>query len=780
MATARPPRADRAPLLGLAALAAYLLNQALRPGLSLWYRDVHGYWSMQAECFVRAVANGGLPLWNPAVSFGLPMLADPSYQVAYPFTWLNLVMDVVTYYRVYALFHVVWAGVGLHLFLVRLGLGRRAAFAGAAAWIASGPFLVVISHTHHFAGTAWIPWVMLALEAALARSSVRTALVLGAAAAGQVLAGSGDVCLMTAFLGLGWILARAWARRIGEWRGIGLTLVGSGAIAAALSAVQWLPALTLLRSGQRLEMSDATRLYWSLHPSSLLDFLVPGLVAELPLNAAARAALFESREPLFAAQYLGAAALALAALGVVAPRTPLRGFALVGLPAAVLLALGRHTPVYPALVAATPLALLRFPSKYVILVGFFWSLLVAIGVEAWLLASIAPVRRHAVAGLAGVLAMTALAAGLWIGAAPPAVMRHLDAASPAAVSAPATRLFWTAGLLAAGGLLVVFGSRTGRLAGTSRVALLLLALADLARVGPAVNPAAPARLLTGGPSWAPLVPAGSRLYVSQTPDSLELARVPLGWQAQWASALGHIELAWPPTGARAGFLGSFDGDFTGLAPPLLSNLTLILRGVEGAPLSTRLLRLAGVDYVVTAAATAWPDLEPVAEIPSFLRRPVRLLRVPRSAPDAYFAGRARVAGEPRSLLLLSEEAFDPEREVVVAGIGQDQGGIDVTGTVREIARRVDRLEFEVQASGPGYLVVLQTHEAGWRARVDGTPTHVLRANVLFQAVAVPGGRSRVVLEYRPGSVFLGAAVSAVSALFLLAAAAVLRRRRLRG
>lgn len=770
MTTARPPGADRAPLAGIAALAAALIGAGLRPGFSLWYRDIHGYWSMQAECFVRAIAQGSLPLWNPAVSFGMPMLADPSYQVAYPFTWLNLAMGVVAYYKLYTLFHVAWAGAGFYLLLAHLGLERRAALSGAATWIASGPLLVVVSHTHHFAGSSWIPWVLLALDAALQRPSLRAGLLLGVAAALQVLAGSGDLCLMTAFLGTGWILARAWASRGArrEWRRPVRALAVAGAAAAALSAVQWLPALALLRSGHRLGMSDAARMYWSLHPASLLDFLVPGLVAGLPLDSAARAALFESREPLFAAQYLGAAALVLAGFGALAARGLLRACAVVGLPAAVLLALGRHTPFYPILAAVTPLGLLRFPSKYVILVGFFWALLVALGVEAWLRGDVPARRRRAVVGLALGLAVLALAAGLWVGAAPPELMRHLAEARAADVSAAAARLLSSAALLGLAGLLASFGARTGRLAAVARIALLLLALGDLVRVGRGVNPAAPEELLTSRPSWSGLVPAGSRLYVSQG-QSLELARVPQGWEPRWAQALGRIELAWPPLGARAGFTGSFDGDFTGLAPPLLSNLTLILSGVEGAPLSTRLLRLGGVDFVVTASDTEWPELEPVVEVPTHLRRPVRVFRVPRSAPDAYFVGRARAAGEPRSVLLLREEGFDPEREAVVAGIAQDAGRIEASGRVWEVARRPDRLELGVEASEPGYVVVLQTYDTGWRARVGAAPAALLRANVLFQAVAVPAGRSHVVLEYRPGSVVLGAAVSALGVLVCLVA-----------
>ncbi len=776
----RLERADVRALGALAAITAFLFSDALRPGFSLWYRDIFGYWSMQAQCFVSTIDGGALPLWNPGVSFGLPMLADPSYQVAYPFTWLNLVLGLVTYYKLYVLAHACWAGAGLFLLLRRLGLQRPAAVAGAAAWIASGPFLILVSHTHHFAGSTWVPWVLLALDITLDRQGLKDAVLLGSAAAGQVLAGSGDLCLMTAFLCAGWLAARSAspAARPPTWRRLGLILALAAAVAAALSAVQWLPTLATLRAGLRLDMQDFGRLYWSLHPASLADFLVPRLVADLPLAAPARAALYESREPLFAVHYLGAAAAGLAAMGALGAARPLRAFAVVGFAATVFLALGRHAWLYPALARVTPLGLLTLPSKYVVLAGFCWALLVAGGIDAWLRGRLARGSARASAILIWTLAALALAAAAWVHGRPELLLRQLDAGPLETGLERATfQLATTAGLLVLAGALAWVGSGAGRLALAARGGLVLLALADLAAVGRTVNAAAPAQLLTARPSWAPLVPPGSRLYVSQTKEGLELARLPEGWEAAWSMALGRVELAWPPIGARAGFYGSYDGDFTGLAPPLLSNLTLILASAPGSPVATRLLRIAGVDFVIDASEAPWPELQLVSQTPSVLKGPVRLYAVPDPRPDAYFVGRALWAGEPRSFMLLADASFDPDREVVLAGVAPDQGDGEGSGRVRELRRRADRLELEVEASHPGFVVVLQTHDTAWRASLNGRSVPLHRANVLFQAVAVPAGRQLLTLSYRPESVVWGASISSAAALVLLGGVALRRSRR---
>ncbi len=73
---------------------------------------------------------------------------------------------------------------------------------------------------------------------------------------------------------------------------------------------------------------------------------------------------------------------------------------------------------------------------------------------------------------------------------------------------------------------------------------------------------------------------------------------------------------------------------------------------------------------------------------------------------------------------------------------------------------------ELDAEGPGLLVVTDPWFPGWTARVDGRGERVLRADYLFRGVPLAAGRHEVVLEFRPRSYELGRMIS------LLAVAAV--------
>src|SRR5262249_28929304 len=73
----------------------------------------------------------------------------------------------------------------------------------------------------------------------------------------------------------------------------------------------------------------------------------------------------------------------------------------------------------------------------------------------------------------------------------------------------------------------------------------------------------------------------------------------------------------------------------------------------------------------------------------------------------------------------------------------------------------------VESRAPGVLVVVQSWDPGWSARVDGRDAPLSVADGAFQGVAVPAGAHEVRLRYAPRGLVAGALLSA-AALALLA------------
>jgi hypothetical protein len=751
---------------------AAVFHRALLTSDVFYERDIYGYWYPHVEVLLRALAEGSAPLWNPNDGFGAPLLSNPALQIAYPPTWLNIAILAPTYYKLFVLGHTAWAGIGTCLLARQLGLGRVPALFAGQAFCLSGPLLSGATLFHHFAGVAWMPWVLFALTRLLARPGLRTTLVLAAVGAAQLLAGSADAILMTALAAL--VLVASLS---GEWKTrpraspLALRALLAATLGLGLAAVQWLSTAADVTEGSRLRLSATTNLYWSLHPASLLDTLVPGLVAQFPMRDGVRAALFESREPLLSSVYLGAVAAYLALLGLLMRGRLSRGI-LLGFLFFLTCALGRHAFVLPWLLHVPGFGILRYPIKYLWGASLLWALLVACGASVWGLRWSEREKSWAsrVGLVVGVLAGAALAAAAFAWWSPDRL-----AALVVTGRETATTAFETARRLAIAGatlgLTAGLGAwRASREEPTRPMTLTLgvLLLADLAWAGQPVNHLAPAALLAHRPPFVDEMERGSRIHViAPAPQWLraQLARGPAGWAPEWSWALGGIDLLTPPIGSRWGLRGSYDGDFTGLAARSYSDVVALARAAQGTPEGRLVLERGGVQYAVTMLEGELGGLEEADRADSVFVTPLRLLRVPEPLPQAFVLEGVRAVSSKEALAAFADARFDLRREALVdEGEPEASARDGFQGAARVVERRSDALVVEAELNRPGLLVVLEAFRAGWRANVDGAPVPVIRANLIFRGVRLGPGRHRVRMAYRPWAPMIGATISALSVL----------------
>ena len=125
-----------------------------------------------------------------------------------------------------------------------------------------------------------------------------------------------------------------------------------------------------------------------------------------------------------------------------------------------------------------------------------------------------------------------------------------------------------------------------------------------------------------------------------------------------------------------------------------------------------------------------------------------------------------------SLMEKAAGVGDSSLEISIFDLGAGNAGAEVR--VRSYER--GRVGVDVKTAESAILVVGDAIYPGWRARIDGVETPLIRANMLFKAVLVPAGAHEVVFSYEPGAFSLGAAVSIASLAALLAAAIMLGLR----
>jgi hypothetical protein len=752
----------------VALLVVLLFPGAILLGRVFFERDIVIFFVAQAEAMVQAVAKGAWPVWDPLPAFGQP-LTNPDAMLLYPLTLLNLVMQPWTYYTVFVAFHAVFSGVGFLKLCRFWGIGFPGALLSAALWLLSGPFLSLVCLWHHFAGAAWAPWVVLATECALVEPTLPRALLWGGALAGQILAGSADMCALTGLLCLLLLLIRG-----GGGPGRRLRLLGAGALAlgfaTGLTAGLWLVALDLLHRGGRGNFSEAFRNYWSVHPLGLLGMAVPDLFTSLPLSPAWNAALFESREPFLKSLYLGAPTLVLAVGALVrGGRTAL--WLLLVAAGGALVALGRHAPVLALLsLAIPPLKILRYPVKATILVAFAAAGLAGLGFD-----SLGERGRTWPAVLAaGLVALLTALLAVLVAAPQRFLAPLLDPGVPpdvvqALASLAVSRFALEAGVGVVLVLLLLVGGRR------SRVILALVAVGDLFLHHHALNPVAGRELYGYRPELASVLGSGERVYIydyHQSAKALEHLGTtrayvprshPAGWGPAETGALALESALIPPISERFLIPTGFEVDYRGLQPLAQASLTALLLSSEGSSLHTRLLRMGGIQKVVALHDPG--DLVHLQTVSGLLERPMEVFGVPGALPRTYLVNQVlRAAGEKASEAL-TDPGFDPRTSVIVpeeAPLPPPSPAFAGESRVRE--ERPDRLVLDATLSGPGYLVVLDAYDPGWRASVDGREAPLYPANTAFRAVFVSGGNHRVEIVYRPPALFRGLALGGVTLL----------------
>jgi hypothetical protein len=781
------PRRDAWVALVFLVVALGLGHETVFGGRQYFYRDLAMQWHPQVEAFVHAVASGSWPLWNPYISFGQPLLANPNAQLLYPITWLHLLMPAWTFYTWYVVFHLVLAGCGLYALGRHFGLSRQGALTAGLLWVLSGPFLSLVNLWHHLAGAAWLPWAVLATDRALGRFSRRGILAWGASMAMLVVTGSPEAVLMALVVGivLCGLRAPTW------WREPARLLPALGAatlatlLAGALAAGQWLPTLDIARESNRADLPAAAREFWSVHPLGLAQMAFPVFADRLPLQPAWRERLYDSREPFLGSLYVGLPSLALAVAGLAAGTTRRQvWWALLGLAGlAVLFALGRHAPVYQLLVAAVPpLRTLRYPSKAIVLASFCIALLGGRGFDAWRSREGSDRRWTLLAVGVLVSALAALAGGGLLDARAErwgAALLGSAERSHGEVLAPVSRSLIVSGTLAAlAALLALLARRRWRTPAVAG-AVVVVALSDLAAAQHGLNPTAPRGALAGAPPVLSVARPAShqRTYVFDYARGRSAHRLlghggfvlasPRGTQEPWHGELALRTYAHPALLGLWGREGSYGVDALKLLSHDVNTVNALVEIHESSPGPThRLLRMGAVDAVIAMHRQGFEELRFVAALPSLFPEPILVYRVPDPLPRAYVVGHARVAPPGQGWRALLEPGFDPGREVVLPeGPVLDTGA---AGSARILELRPDRVTVDADLDASGYVVLVDAYDPGWKATIDGRETRLLRANVAFRAVEAPAGRHLIHLVYRPASVKAGVALSAVAALCAIA------------
>lgn len=703
--------------------------------------DLITYYVPMAELAAGRVASGELPLWNPHVCSGIPLLATLQVGVFYPGNWLALVLPAQVAISWLMVIECLLAGWLAAWMFRAMGHDELACAAGGVLYV----FGCVLGQTlwPPAASTlVFVPAILLALQKLCADPRGVLPLAWWAALVGtvalQLLAGFPQYMVYGLLLAGPFALLRL-CQAVREGRASGREALRRGAMAltagglgVGLAAVQLLPTLELTRLGVRGDVMTLMDLHY-------LTLLAPHMAGDVVRAAFDPSPALVSFHLANSGGYLGVTTLLLAGIGVALAWR--RGMTWLWLGLGVLTLVlsnglfGWSAPLYRLFAELPVVGIFRTPERLRVVTFFCTVALAVSGFDA--------IRRL------GAGPSTELSPGV-----PGGASRMRGATLGATVAGLATAIV--------GGMLWV-----GQGAGSWRVVLATALVLAVATPGAVLRLRQASAFLLFGLLLADLALAtgeyGSLRGIPMA-DSGRFAtpagrRVPAGFFEEQRDALGagRIELLrYRPRMATAPSSGGYRiSCYEPMVPatwPALEQ-TLIGRSGRGATL---------FDHDPEDVATFY-DVAGVRRVIRDGAGGPEVVANDDALPRAYVLADYRVATQGEAFEHLRDGDVDFRSVVLLEddpGFPASEGSTLVAARIVEYAP--ERVVVEASSPVPGLLVLSDSHHPGWRATVDSRGTPILRANGLYRAVAVPAGRHDVVFEYDPPSLRWGAGVSLAS------------------
>ncbi|MFM9848811.1 MAG: hypothetical protein ACKVP3_16785 [Hyphomicrobiaceae bacterium] len=710
--------------------------------------DAKAHFQPQIQFLADCIARGEWPFWNPYVFSGQPQIADPQSMIfSPPFLLLALVnrspslwaVDLTLLLAIFA------GGIALIAWVRDQGWHWAGALLAAIVFSFGAAMAWRIQHMGQVLSLAYLPFTLLYLDRALDRGSLWYGLAAGLAA-GCIVLGRDQVALLCVYLLIAYVLWRLFAdfgERTGLFRRL-LSLGVAGLAGFALVIIPVLFTILLAADSNRPEIDYVGAGRGSLHPALLLTFLVPDVFgASGDMKDYWGPPSFAWKDTgLFIAQnvgqlYLGAIPLLLVVAAVFGGRLWDREIRFFAVAFAVMLiyALGWYTPVFRLMYAVLPgVNLYRRPADAAFLVGALGAILAGYAThvlftQPWLQRS-----RNQVAGIGAVL-LLGLIAALVVGLAISRVHRLWGPLGLAA-------LCFGIGLLA-----LAWAQR--QVAIDARlVALVLAALAtaDLAwNNGPSTSSALRPRhydVLQPRTRDDTITYLKTHVIADATRrDRIELAGLGFHWPN--ASITHRLENTLGYSPVRLGLYSQATGAEDHVGLPDQRKFSPLMPSYR-----SRLADMLGLRFIATGV--------PIDQIDTRLQ-PGDLHLVARTnhgyiyenlrtLPRVLFASAAQKADFEALLNSGDWPDVNPETTVLLENPpATNEARRPGTSSIRAYGNT----EIVIDADSPdgGWVVVNDPWHPWWFAAVDGRDAPLLRANVLFRAVAVPPGRHFVTLRF---------------------------------
>jgi hypothetical protein len=688
------------------------------------------------------IRDGHLPLWNPWIGGGMPLLGDMQSALAFPLTWLALLLGPQAAAAPIAAMKLLLAGGGSYMLARSVGAGMAGGVVAGLAFMLSAPIAVWLQHPQ---GSVFVllPWLLYASDRLVREPTGGRAVGAAAAIGLTILAGHPETALYALTASLAYGLAVAVATRRLGWRLAGWWIAAHvvGVAAAGVALVPFLEAM-----GDSVSVAAHAAEFPTLPLSAGIAMLAPNIFGDGQPDYFGPLRVYQA-----VALYTSLPAVGLAVAGLLRHRRDPRIVALAAIGGVAALAAFGLPPVAWAL-QSMPLFSLTVQGRLFFVLSLAIAVAAGVGLDS---VQRRPARVRTVVVATGAVASTAAAMVLVLRSGALAQVPHATVVSAAI----------RAGLVLALTALIV--SLVGR--GPRRVVMagvLTLLVLDVSYLQ----------------SFNVMLPA-ERAY----PHATEGIRTLSGFDGSFRLGLVRDQSlpVYPPNTPSLAGVATVAGrdhppprrwwrfqeavlDFDG---PRSDILTFFPRPDAAALTGHRMLNTR---YWATAPGTPSPAAGMVAV---YRGADLDIYRDPQALPAAWIVRRTRAVDADVALEALARGEVDPRAEALVEGAATLRGtGPELDAPLTTASPRELRVSIPALDSD-AWLVVAAGFARGWRAEVDRVETLVHPTNYALIGVHLPAGANEVVLRRGSHSFWVGLGLTAVA---LALMAGVLARSRFLG
>ncbi|MCW2284796.1 hypothetical protein M2323_002683 [Rhodoblastus acidophilus] len=724
--------------------------------------DAKAHFQPQLSFLAHSLHRGAAPWWTPNVFAGMPQIADPQSLIFAPlYLALAVLVPEPNFQQAdgVAFLMLTLGGIGWMLYFRDKGFFAAGGLVAALAFAYGGSAAWRIQHTGQILSFSWFPLAFWALNRALDRASFLWGAVAGLFAAFMVL-GRDQIGWLFCLVLAAFVLYRGFASQ-GDGLSVGrrfarmfLPLAGGTLVGLVVAGPALLWTIALAEQSNRSEITLEGAMRGSLHPASVLTAFVANLFdVHGPLSAFwgppspgwGETGLYIARN--MGELYFGALPVAALLVFGVGRGWVFRGPALFffgALLAMYVYAIGKYTPVFPALFDVPGANLFRRPADATFQIGAFAAVLGGFCVSEFLRASADARRARLGFALLGAVLLACVGVALAKG--------HAEA-------------LWAVGFalvcfaLAFGGLFLA-----RKMPGRPVLGLLLIGLPltfDLS-----INNA-PNQSTALPPQTYDVLREATR---NETILFLKAKLAENGGDRRDRVELAAIDFHWP----NAGLTHGFDMDL-GYNPIRLQTFIDVTRANDHVAVPEQrvfspafpsykspMANLFGLRWIATGVPAEQIDttLKP-GDLPLVKQTADAFIYENKDAlPRVLAPGRAVVA----DFAALAEKGGVPDldyRKNVLLdradcarlGLCQTEPGGEA-GAARIVTYENTFVDVDATAPAGGGFLVLNDVWQNWQAvYVDGVEAELLKANMMFRAVRLPPGAHRVRFQFEPVRAF---------------------------